>query len=234
MKYDNNASYSITMELWENQNYWPMQGGWKRPLGISQYQVHLTNQTLQSNEFPSEFPLPSEWKWSDDDEWSIDKSRSFGTPDIDGWVYGPTFDRIAQNIISANASGVPTPLCLCRKRRWSRTMFSTSSIILQGIVARISHIKSERIKIQQFMKDKSEYVRQIEPFENKRRVDDKTAFHSILQPFSMIETKLSSEMSTLHKMLQVVSVDSDFACGKSFWNYNQTLPRISSIYLSFC
>ena len=66
------------------------------------------------------------------------------------------------------------------------------------------------------MKDKSEYVRQIEPFETKRRVDDKTAFHSILQPFSMIVTKLSSEMSTLQKMLQVVTVDSDFACGKSF------------------
>lgn len=210
IEYGNLSKIMVTMELWENQNFWPIKG-WRCPLGISQFQVHFTDKTLNSTNFPN-IPLPSEWKWSN--EWSVDKSRNFGSPDSDGWVYGPTFDRISQNVISLTATGTASSLCLCRKRRWSRSMICSSASILQGVLHRVNHIKSERMKIQQFMIDKSSCVEQLKPFEDKRRTADQTAFHSILRPFSIIDNRLNSEMSTLNKMLLVVAVDSDFACGE--------------------
>lgn len=208
------STITVTMELWENQNFWPIKG-WHRPLGVSQFQVHFSEKSLQSNEFPT-IPLPSEWKWSNE-EWTIDKSRSYGTPDAEGWVYGPTFDRIAQNVLSTTASGVPSSICLCRKRRWNRTMVCSSSSILQGVLDRARDIKIERVRTQQFMVDNSKYVELLEPFERKRKVDDKAAFQSILQPFATIESRLNVELSTLQKMLQVVTAESDFACGKSLF-----------------
>ncbi len=106
------------------------------------------------------------WEWID--RWSIDVTNRFGSPDLEGWYYGVSFDRLNESLKTCQATGVTNATSMVRKRRWTRRMQCANPEILDNIRKRIEQINQSRINIEMSLKDKENAYKAITFYEENR------------------------------------------------------------------
>lgn len=106
------------------------------------------------------------WKWSE--EWAVDTTSLYGTPDTEGWFYSASFDRIHEQMRNATASGLASATCTVRKRRWVRAITCISSELAKKIRERADRIVQIRVNIEKSLKDKEASLKSVSEYEAHR------------------------------------------------------------------
>lgn len=117
--------YEIQVELWENQRYKPLQGGWGPAFSSSsipnfsdlmaKVSIHPFNPMEDDG-----IPLPQGWEWIDDAWQPVISSSYYGEIDEDGWSYASSFDRLIHLSSSRNLQCERSHVNIYRRRRWYR------------------------------------------------------------------------------------------------------------------
>ena len=105
-------------EVWENQSWRPMRRIWASPLGVPKFSDASNEPISQPDEKWSEMTLESGWEWVS--ELQVDKSRRYGAPDEEGWMYGVSFESLIDQM-NAGKAEEQTASSLVRRRRFVRS-----------------------------------------------------------------------------------------------------------------
>ena len=105
-------------EVWENQSWRPVRRIWASPLGVPKFSDALNESISQSEEKWAEMTLESGWEWVS--ELQVDKSRRYGIPDDEGWMYGVSFESLIEQINTGKAEE-QTASSIVRRRRFVRS-----------------------------------------------------------------------------------------------------------------
>jgi len=162
---DSNSKFSVQVEIWQSQNYWPLKG-WTIPISGAVHFASVLLPTYGTETFPDDMNPPPGWQWID--RWSIDTSPRFGQPDNDGWYYGVSFERLNDNIKHSTAAGTTNATSIVRKRRWIRNMLCTSAEVIENIKKRIEQIHQYRSNIEASLLDKENTHKALKFYEENR------------------------------------------------------------------
>ena len=116
--FDNSRKDAVLVDIWENQRYKPMAGGWKSPfLAVPSYST-IDGQNCNVSSLDEVVLIPG-WTWNGN--WQWDKSNSFGEVDEEGWSYAKNFEELFKLSIAKKSSGRKNPVSsLVRRRRLIR------------------------------------------------------------------------------------------------------------------
>jgi hypothetical protein len=156
---------------------------------------------ISSNDSIPSIVAPSGWEWVEED-WLVDKSKSFGNTDDEGWVYGPSFERIQENIKSLATSGSKSATWLFRKRRWYRNCKCVSKEIITEIESRINALHSARRDIELLLQVQQQYAGSVTKYELQRLDYHAHAFQAAVAKFTQSESKLHELGDQLRKLRQ--------------------------------
>lgn len=116
--------------------------------------------------FAFSMTLYSSWTWST--SWTVDKSNSFGPHDLEGWYYGPNFERLSELIQKRSGADVSTKTSTVRRRRWVRTMTCSSKEVLDQIALRVEKVNISRKNIELAISEKQNSLQSIMFYEENR------------------------------------------------------------------
>ena len=105
-------------EVWENQSWRPVRRIWASPLGVPKFSDPLNEPISQSEERWAEMVIEPGWEWVS--ELQVDKSRRYGMPDEEGWMYGISFESLIDQINIGQAEE-QTSSSIVRRRRFVRS-----------------------------------------------------------------------------------------------------------------
>ena len=105
-------------EVWENQSWRPVRRIWASPLGVPKFSDASNEPISQPEERWSEMTLEPGWEWVS--ELQVDKSKRYGSPDEEGWMYGISFESLIDQIKSGKAEE-QTAASIVRRRRFVRS-----------------------------------------------------------------------------------------------------------------
>ncbi|KAJ1440907.1 hypothetical protein B484DRAFT_129212 [Ochromonadaceae sp. CCMP2298] len=121
----------LVIDCWQSQSYWALQG-WGAPVSLSSgvllcphYWVPAFGMCCEGLPDP---PPPQDWQWAG--PWEQDPSPQFGTPDAEGWHYGPNFPALAESLRQHRGGGAQSTY-LVRRRRWLRILHCGAPIAAQ-------------------------------------------------------------------------------------------------------
>ena len=106
------------------------------------------------------------WTWVD--EWSLDGSDYFGTPDGEGWFYAASFDRLNESLRQRSAVGIQAKTSLVRKRRWLRTATCTTPLLIRVIQRRIEGLTHMMANMDSYLKEKEHSIKTLRFYEENR------------------------------------------------------------------
>eukprot|EP01031_Cornospumella_fuschlensis_P042361 gene42361-51739_t len=209
------STITATVDIWQCQTYWPIKG-WAAPLsGTPHYSCSiLPNGTTDS--FPNDLPPPDGWKWSDD--WALDTSMQYGTPDHEGWYYATSFDRLADAMRNSQATGIASATSTVRKRRWIRSLQCTSNELAGRMKDRMDRIVQIRVRIEASLKNKEECVKEVEKYEETRS----KVFATSLQ---------QATQNTLQSLGQLKDISSRLRLVKQYFHDRALMERDHSVHL---
>jgi hypothetical protein len=113
-------SEPVNEEVYENQRYYPLNGGWAAPWrNFNEFDIHPWTDVHNKKCFsPVEYELPDDgWEWIDP-EWRLDIGKIDVETDKDGWHYESSFSAFSTSRKKRRAQ---RPLDVVRRRRWIRT-----------------------------------------------------------------------------------------------------------------
>lgn len=160
-------------------------------------------------------------------------SSKYGQPDIEGWFYASTFDRLNEMFKSASGTGVASKTSLVRKRRWVRTMVCVAEEFCDSIRHRIEDIFTMRKNIEFAMKEKEQAVRAVKFYEENRSFVFSQSLHlatqGTLNTLSLLKdigTKLKSMKQYLQEraMIEREHASRMEAVAHKYWAANQDSP----------
>ena len=166
--FDNSRKDAVLVDIWENQRYKPMAGGWKSPyLAVPSYS---TIDGLDCNVTSlDDVVLVPGWTWNG--SWVWDKSDSYGEMDEEGWAYARNFEELFKLSVARRSSGRKNPVSsLVRRRRLIR-----QRVFISGSAAAATftnHIKIHGIqseKLQEILSHNEADVETLMKYEGRRR-----------------------------------------------------------------
>lgn len=167
------------------------------------------------------------------DKWGLDMSNRYGQPDIEGWFYASTFDRLGEMLKSATGTGIASKTSLVRKRRWVRTMVCTAEDFSEAIRKRIDSIFTMRRNIELSLKEKEQAVSSVKFYEENRSFVFSQSLHlatqGTLNTLSLLKdigTKLKSMKQYLQERALVEREHAARmeAVAHKYWAANQDSP----------
>jgi hypothetical protein len=115
---DCHGSSTVCLEMWENQRYKPMGGGWGRPFDEKTAYSDINGESINVVSLRDVILKPG-WEWSSD--WVWDMSGFYGETDEEGWSYATTFEDLFATSRAKCLSGQKKPMTsLVRRRRLLR------------------------------------------------------------------------------------------------------------------
>lgn len=160
---------SVCVEMWENQRYKPMGGGWSKPFDEHAAYTDINGNSINVCSLRDVILKPG-WVWSTPD-WLWDKSDTFGETDEDGWSYATTFDDLFASSRAKLLSGVKKPMTsLVRRRRLLRQRHykpGTPAALLFSNQLKWNSMQSSQLAevLEIYKRD----VQNVEIYEGKRR-----------------------------------------------------------------
>ena len=142
------------------------------------------------------------------DTWVVDRSKTYGESDADGWAYASTLERLIDSFKMNNTVGKKSSTSMVRRRRWIRTRSCLSSTIRDSIELRIQELLTIRGKIETSVRDKRLDLMKIKEFEQKRKI-------KCIEMYNVKKAKL----------LAIVS---------EYKNYKSKLEHIKKVKSRFC
>jgi hypothetical protein len=166
-------TFEVTIDVWENQRYKPLQGGWQAPYlnesmpTFSSIDGEVSVPFDKSTNTPM-ITLPLGWQWCSDC-WKIDKSNSFGLADTDGWSYASTFETLIENSLKKKLEGEMGRMSLVRRRRWVRKHSSVTTDAKKDFEARLNWVKDIRKRMEKVAGQRTADYASVTDYEFKRR-----------------------------------------------------------------
>jgi hypothetical protein len=170
LKYDKSA-FSIE-EIWQTQRYWPITG-WSTT-GKGQFE---TTNRKTFDDLPNKEILPQGWEWMN--EWTVDKSNSFGECDEDGWTYAPTMESLLEAYSNGKTVGEMTALSLVRRRRFIRSRICISFSLRESIESRMKLLMDTSQLLESHLKDKKEEFIALKEYEKARSLICRSGYSRI-------------------------------------------------------
>lgn len=130
----------------------------------------------------------------------MDKTKSFGDTDSDGWVYGSSFEKIQEMIARTSTTGICSSTSLYRKRRWKRTMICVSKDIREELEARRENLTQTRRQVEEELRYKHTVADLINNYEKKRLVAQTAISDQTYNALSIVEDELSTEIDLLKRL----------------------------------
>ncbi len=143
------------------------------------------------------------WEWMD--KWTIDNSSRFGQPDVDGWFFASSFDRISEMLKNVSGVGVASATSMVRRRRWVRNICCTSKELADKIRDRIDHIITMRLNIETSLREKENTFKTIRFYEENRAFVYAQSLHLATQG-TLNTLSVLKELINKLKLLQQVSL----------------------------
>lgn len=171
------------------------------------------------------------WEWVD--KWGLDMSNRYGQPDIEGWFYASTFDRLSDMLKTGTGTGIASKTSLVRKRRWVRTMVCVAEEFCEAIHHRIDDILQMRRNIENTLKEKEVALRSVKFYEENRSFVFSQSLHlatqGTLNTLSLLKdigTKLKSMKQYLQEraMIEREHATRMEAVAHKYWAANQDSP----------
>jgi hypothetical protein len=156
---------------------------------------------VSGENMPTNVSVPSGWEWVEED-WIIDKSKSFGHTDEEGWVYGTSFEKIQQAIMNLSTTGVKSTTALFRKRRWYRNCKCVSKEIIAEIDSRISVLHSARKDTENIIRIQQQHADSVAKFEQQRTEAHTSTFKQCAGKIADTDTNLTELGEQLKKLRQ--------------------------------
>jgi hypothetical protein len=106
------------------------------------------------------------WEWTD--KWTVDVSSRFGQPDLEGWFYASTFDRLVEMLKTSSGIGISSKTSLVRRRRWVRPLTCVSKDLIAQIIAKSDKITKLTKNIENALNDKQQVMTTLKFYEENR------------------------------------------------------------------
>lgn len=172
--------------------------GWRSSQGVTKSPYSDLRETRTYNNFPKEPELPDGWKWLS--EWVIDRSRSFGDVDDEGWAYGTSFESLLASIenkcTGSSSAGIKA---LVRRRRWVRTRGCISLKIYSSLQNRIKYLELTRCQIEAAVARQRENIVQIREFDAERHRVYEVSFQDAIEDAELIGKNTKDYIEKLMK-----------------------------------
>ena len=226
---------TVLVDIWENQRYKAIGGGWKTPFQVQSGVPHYSNAaggvtcgTDYLINSRKDVHLESGWSWCGSD-WQWDRSGYYGSHDEDGWSYSNNFEELFKSTLLRKLSGKKHPVTsLVRRRRLIRkrtckwnsaegSLFSTQGRWLELVEGSLQNV----------MRLQNIDVNSITSYEINRVSSYSIAVPLLDKKWSHIIATLGSYRSKLAQLKQFL-VDK----GKIEQNYSTALWNLSSKWIS--
>jgi hypothetical protein len=166
-------TFEVTIDVWENQRYKPLQGGWQAPYANESMPAFSNiggeiSVPFDKNSNTPLVTLPLGWQWCSD-SWKIDRSGAFGLTDVDGWSYAGTFETLVENSTKKKLEGEMGRMSLVRRRRWVRKHSSVTTDAKKDFETRLNWAKDIRKRMEKIGAQKSIDYSAVSEYEFKRR-----------------------------------------------------------------
>lgn len=187
----------VTDEVWENGR-WGIATGWRSAQGMTKSPFTDLRETRTYHNFPKEPDAPDGWKWLS--EWVIDRSRSFGEVDEEGWAYGTSFESLLAAIENKCTGGSSAGIkALVRRRRYVRTRGCINLKLYTTLQTRIEYLESTRTLIERAVTLQRENVVKIREFDSERHKVYEVAFQDAIEDAELIGKNTKDYIEKLMK-----------------------------------
>jgi len=148
-------------------------------------------------------------------DWVVDKSKTFGEVDADGWAYGPTVDSLIEAFSNGMSKAEMTALSVVRRRHLTRSRICVSFAIRESIEDKMARLVELSASLQAELTGKNSGFLALKDYERDRQPITRSGYFRVndeIQRYLLAYKDFIERLEVMHEYLvEKSSVDRAYA-----------------------
>ena len=171
------------------------------------FNAYITTQILSS------FVSLQTTQWTND--WQIDKRKSYGSCDENGWYYAPSVGKLEEDMSKGTASGSASTLSIIRRRRYTRSRICVSYTIRETINSQMKLLNDTHTMLESTLYCRQQECSAFKDYERARISRCKTGYFRINSQISSYMLSIKDYREKLIKLsvflTEISEIESEYA-----------------------